>query len=636
MKSNRIIDVGKRTRFSVVIVLSLFLSGLPKTLSLATTSVSTCSKLGSKSGTKAKPLVCSKVGKSLVWQAANTTTGGKNGSASIKSAKIVLTQVPKRGGQEYLFDFKLTCGKVMSLKGPQRYPEIEVTNFTLNAEKYSTWPMTQVGLPTLSDGGNTATYQFKGVAPHLYDVPIRLMASVKDVEAPTCTGASGQFRTAAFSSYFTINESAIAGDRCFPYSPLIVRSALSSDKDLGCRGEGDIGTVYKIIKNPPAIPVPAGGAPIEQCQLRDGNVAHLTNVGFPRSQSFTDIPLLPSSGVANVQMIAIDFPGSAGTDDVLEFGEDGITHLDNWLKFYTNKQLSFKWQYPKRWFRMPKKLSEYNVVKGNRASNTAIGTDIIAAADPYIDFTNSDLVIVLLPNNEIETFWGIGFHNFEIPSNEGRVKNIWSTGAVLKTNGKYVPDVRMIVSMMHEYLHPMGIAGHAPRGPFLMHGGGSALGVWDAFLAGWLDTTEFYCMPKTVTKFESSLIPLERLQHGMRGIIIPISDTNGLVIESHRDEGEWETKLSGRYGVAVYWVDTTKLLDRYKNGILVPGGDGAYGDDTDEGEVYANYLSPFIDDFRPTSNKRFLLWKGESVTYKGITVKVLESGDTDTVRVTKD
>jgi|688.fasta_scaffold235470_2 hypothetical protein len=462
----------KRTRFFVSIVLSLLLSGFPKTLSLASSSGSSCSKLGSKSGTQEKPLVCSKVGKKLIWKVSNINIGGKNG------------------------------------------------------------------------------------------------------------------------------------------------------------------TLLKANKAHSPIPVPAGGAPIEECQLRDGDTSHPTNVGFPRSQSFSIEPLMTSTGTANFQMIAIDFPQHKGTNKVLIEGEKQIADINAWIEFYSNKKLSFNWQFPKRWIRMPKAFSDYGYVKGNRASQTAIATDMIAAADSFVDFSNSDFVVVLLPSAlELNGFPDIGIHNYSIPSNEGRVRNIWAFDRNYFAKQNQIFDRG--INIMHEYLHPMGIAGHAPRGPFLMHGGGSALGVWDAFLAGWLDTTEFYCMPKTATKFESALIPLERLQHGMRGIIIPISDTNGLVVESHRDEGNWNTALSGRYGVAVYWVDTTKSLDRYKGGILVENGEGAFVYDTDEGEVYANYLSPFTNNYRPTSRKRFLLLKGESVTYKGITVKVIKSGDTDTVRVTK-
>ena len=463
----------RRTRLSVSIVVILLLSGFPKTFSLAASIGSPCSKLGTKSGTQAKPLICTKVGNSLIWKTTKTNTSSKNK------------------------------------------------------------------------------------------------------------------------------------------------------------------TPFKAKKSHPAIPVPAGGAPIEQCQLRDGNILHPTNVGFPRSQSFSIEPLLPSSGIANFQMIAIDFPGYKGTNKVLAEGEKQIADINTWLEFYSNKKLSINWQFPKRWIHMPKAFSDYGFVKGNRESNTAIATDIIAAADPFVDFSNSDFVVVLLPSNlKLNGFPDIGMHNYAIPSSEGRVRNIWAFDRNYFAKQKITFDRG--IGIMHEYLHPMGIAGHAPRGPFFMHGGGSALGVWDAFLAGWIDATEIYCVPNTTTKFESSLIPLERLQHGMRGIIIPITDTNGLVIESHRDEGVWHTNLSGRYGVAVYWVDTTKLLDRYQGGSVIENGDGTFAYDTDEGEVYANYLSPFIADFKPTSNKRFLLLKGESVTYKGITVKVIKSGETDTVRVTKN
>jgi hypothetical protein len=112
---------------------------------------------------------------------------------------------------------------------------------------------------------------------------------------------------------------------------------------------------------------------------------------------------------------------------------------------------------------------------------------------------------------------------------------------------------------------------------------------------------------------------------------VPITDTNALVIESHRAEGWGKRMLNFDYGgqssvsggVSVYWVDTTKDTNRYV------GTEGTYMD-TDAGEKWADHVVP-AGVKRPFD----LLIKGDKVTYRGVTVEFVKTGDYDTVRITK-
>jgi hypothetical protein len=143
------------------------------------------------------------------------------------------------------------------------------------------------------------------------------------------------------------------------------------------------------------------------------------------------------------------------------------------------------------------------------------------------------------------------------------------------------------------------------------------LNVWDTFFTGWMGADQLFCMPSTQLTLETQLIPLERLQHGMRGVIVPISATEALVVESHRAEG-WGARLgAGTYGVLVYYIDTAKDTDRSgeSQGIVK--------------ETWAQYVTP------ATTNANKLLLQGDTVTYKGITVTLTKTGDVDTVKITK-
>jgi hypothetical protein len=174
----------------------------------------------------------------------------------------------------------------------------------------------------------------------------------------------------------------------------------------------------------------------------------------------------------------------------------------------------------------------------------------------------------------------------------------------------------------------MGLAGHSPRSNLSImdnqNGSSVTLNVWDTFFAGWMGSDELYCMPSTQSTLETQLIPLERLQRGMRGVIVPISTTEALVVESHRAEG-WGSKLgAGTYGVLVYYIDTTKDTDRSgeQQGIVK--------------EAWSKYVTPNTDTNPDPSNAlNKLLLQGDTVTYKGITVTLTKTGDVDTVKITK-
>jgi hypothetical protein len=149
-----------------------------------------------------------------------------------------------------------------------------------------------------------------------------------------------------------------------------------------------------------------------------------------------------------------------------------------------------------------------------------------------------------------------------------------------------------------------------------------------------MGSDELYCMPFEEKSKEITLIPLERMQRGPRGVIVPISGTNALVIESHRAEG-WGKRMldanygrqsgnsaTASYGVSVYWIDTTTDTNRYvgTNGFM----------DSDLGEKWGDHVVP-----AGVSRPFDLLLEGDTVTYKGVSVMFASTGLYDTVRITK-
>lgn len=515
----------------------------------------------------------------------------------------------------------------MSLTGSPHYPEMHAW---MNAPGFAG---AQFGVPTLSNGGNTATFTGTATAPTTTG-ELRVWTYVRDFgSANACTGDLSNYKNSDGANFVTLTVSNNAT------SNTTVAGAIAKDGEA-CTNKGDKSMLsggylecraisgrankwFKLSSSPAAVSVPAGGSSLDACRLTEARINKFQpwNIGFPRGTSGT--PTLPSTGVANIQLIAVDFSDAVGTEEELTAVETQISEYNKWFEFTSNRSLSFNWQYPKRWLRMSKPVPGYALVKGDRATVIPMGQEIISLADPFVDFTSSDFVFVLFPKNIQLGSPDLGFANWAVDSAEGTIKNLFG-GAEYFYSNKY----ELWSFWIHEWGHPMGLAGHSPRSNLSImdnqNGSSVTLNVWDTFFAGWMGADELYCMPSTQSTLETQLIPLERLQHGMRGVIVPISTTEALVVESHRAEG-WGSRLgAGTYGLLVYYIDTTKDTDRSgeQQGIVK--------------EAWSKYVTPTTDTNPDPSNAlNKLLLQGDTVTYKGITVTLTKTGDLDTVKITK-
>ncbi len=603
----------------------------------AATSGGKCAKVGATQTTKSVKYKCTKSGKFLKWVKVGQTTKnakvetsiGVNGPVGITSWTTTVSPNPVRPGAQLTITSTISCGPIMSLTGSPRYPDMLAWT---NAPGFVG---AKFGVPVLSNGGNTATFTGVATAPTSLG-EYKLWTYARDFGAPNgCIGDLSNYKNADGSTFITYTVSNSATTNSTGAGAIAKDGEACTNKGdksaqsvgyLECRAiSGGSYKWFKLSSSPAAVTVPAGGSSLDACKLTEARINKFQpwNIGFPRGTS-DNTPVLPSSGVANVQLIAIDFSDAVGTSDELTAADAEISEYNKWFDFTSNKTLSFNWQYPKRWLRMSRPSPSYAHVKGDPATVLPMAQEIVSLADPLIDFTNSDFVFVLFPKTIRGLNDGIGMANWRVGSAEGPVKNLFG-GADYFYDNKY----ELWSFWIHEWGHPMGLAGHSPRSNLSImdnqNGSSVMLNVWDSFFAGWMGSDELYCMPNSATTLETQLIPLERLQHGMRGVVVPISKTEALVVESHRAEG-WGARLgAGTYGVLVYYIDTTKDTDRSgeQQGIVK--------------ETWSKYVTPTTVDTNPDPSNALnkLLLQGDTVTYKGITVALTKTGDVDTVRIAK-
>ena len=147
---------------------------------------------------------------------------------------------------------------------------------------------------------------------------------------------------------------------------------------------------------------------------------------------------------------------------------------------------------------------------------------------------------------------------------------------------------------------------------------------WLRFYGGWLEKDRIYC--QDILKLKSvdiTLVPLSESEPGIKVVIVPVTQTKTLVIESRRVTRFDCTTPTARNGVLAYIYDS-KL---------------------GHGEAFLIPISPAVRPLEKDScgSKNFstaptsdvLIHEGETITVDGIKVEVLAHANYDRIRISK-
>ena len=163
-------------------------------------------------------------------------------------------------------------------------------------------------------------------------------------------------------------------------------------------------------------------------------------------------------------------------------------------------------------------------------------------------------------------------------------------------------------------------------------GGYNILAGWPQWLLGWITDDQVACVDLDSDPVTVSLTPLQSDSDGTRLAAVPVSATEVLVIESHRDDG-WSSAISndtrheGAYGLRVYVIDAANRADLNWG----PQGGAEVGNRMLlSDELLAAAREPIgPDPFSP------LVLQGEQVRYGDVVVKYIEAGTRDTIRISR-
>ncbi|MFF9351604.1 M6 family metalloprotease domain-containing protein [Streptomyces sp. NPDC014734] len=277
-----------------------------------------------------------------------------------------------------------------------------------------------------------------------------------------------------------------------------------------------------------------------------------------------------STGRIHALNLMIDFPDAPGTESATERYAEFFPQTSDWFRTGSYGRLVYIPDAPvKSWLRMPLPFSEYGIDRGSpyEPGYRHLVQDVVAAADPKVDFSVYDLVNILVTPNAgppaLDTVLSVTFSgNDEAPHADGvplaNTSFIYSrqddgSGAFEQTGYRVLP---------HENGHIFGLPDL-----YTMEGGG-AVGHWDImsedwganndllgwhkWKLGWLDNSQISCAADSGTS-DHVLEPLAT-RGGTKLAFVPLSAESGYAVEVRTRAGNDQEVC--RPGVLIYKVSS--------------------------------------------------------------------------------
>ncbi|MFF9808701.1 M6 family metalloprotease domain-containing protein [Streptomyces coeruleorubidus] len=299
------------------------------------------------------------------------------------------------------------------------------------------------------------------------------------------------------------------------------------------------------------------------CMIRGAREVQMSE-GIPTTAGYAR-----STGTVRALTLMIDFSDAPGEGRALDRYREFFPQTRHWFRTSSYGRLDYRPETPIReWLRMPKSFQEYGIERGALfdPGYRALVQDLVAAADPEVDFRAYDLLNVLVTPNAgpsaLDTVLSVTFAgNPEAPRADGipvaNASFVYSrqddgSGSYRRTGYRVLP---------HENGHVFGL-------PDLYTAeGGGAVGHWDImsedwganndllgwhkWKLGWLDAAQVHCVSDPGTT-EYTLTPLARAG-GSKLVVVPLDSRSGYAVELRTRAGNDESVC--RPGVLIYKVD---------------------------------------------------------------------------------
>lgn len=301
------------------------------------------------------------------------------------------------------------------------------------------------------------------------------------------------------------------------------------------------------------------------CMIRGGPTVQMTE-GIPTPAGYSR-----STGTVHALTLMVDFSDAPGQGSALDRFHEFFPQTQEWFDRASYGRLDYHPEAPiTTWLRMPKSFKAYGIERGAPfdPGYRQLVQDIVATADPKVDFRSYDLLNVLVSPNAgpsaLDTVLSVTFAgNSDAPVADGvpvaNASFVYSrqddgSGSYSSTGYRVLP---------HENGHTFGLP------DLYTQEGGSAVGHWDImsedwganndvlgwhkWKLGWLDGTQVACAAVRGSA-EYTLTPLYRAGGG-KLVLVPVDARTAYALELRAPGGNDEAVC--KPGVLIYKVDAT-------------------------------------------------------------------------------
>jgi hypothetical protein len=408
--------------------------------------------------------------------------------------------------------------------------------------------------------------------------------------------------------------------------------------------------------------------PTSFCQLTDKRASKLTDwpaIAYPA----TAAPGFTTKGTFKIIVVGIDFPDVKGEGKPSDIWKTDVTKAKAWMDWYSSGQVKYEFVTSDQWLHASQPSKTFNAtteseVTGNQKeagglTPNQIATTYLNLIGKSVDIKNAAAVWVYYPKT-ITDITGQWTSQLAGPV---KTDDYGTVNTFIVADAKETYDGRRDIwaYFLHEMVHRHGVFGHSPKVPVLtgmmatFNGWTYGLLPWDALTVDWQSPGDYYCLDKSdlTSATDITLVPLEREQKGYKAITIKLSESQLLIIDSHRRDKWSADTMPGQYGVMMTLVDTSKNSSfavgengnepSTANFIKMSGTDHGFHrffatgiqDQglADDGVGIANDLDTSGQVW--TFDLNYLMYLGETQIFQGIKVSLVKSGDNDTVKIEK-
>lgn len=381
--------------------------------------------------------------------------------------------------------------------------------------------------------------------------------------------------------------------------------------------------------SPPTQPA----ANIDLCKIRENNN---NRRGMPTqlAAGFPGVTIAQKTGTVKWALIPLDFSDLPGEENFRTRIDEQMKLTSDWFATVSEGKFKVEWVVQDKWVRLPNPTNNYTIDRSDNLDRVPNGiklwNDAMRESDKVFDFTGIQTVNFILPKGHSfinETSQGFPWDQAvkDLVTNEGSVSSYSIPGKLFDQPGRQYWSY-----FAHEFGHAMGIphvGSSRDPNPFLgldlmsnQEGESRELSGWLRFVAGWLSDDKVYCQEfGTLNSVEVSLIPLSDSASGIKMVVIPVSQTKAVVVESRRETKFSCVMPSKRNGVLVYTYDATLS---HGQDFLKPVAPEGRGVEYSSNCLVVGYPNP-------------ILYKGQKVTIEGVTIEVIDSLNLDKVKLSK-